>query len=143
MSHALAGRRVVVVDDDPAVVAAMRDLFDSWRAAAVGGADARSTLAALAASDGGDPDGVDLIIADLRLADGASGIDAIASLRDALGADTPALIVFGDTSGAAEAEVRAAGIQPLLKPVVASTLKDAADSVLREGGHASRGLGKH
>ncbi len=70
---------------------------------------------------------VDLIVADLRLADGKSGIDAIARLRDALGSATPALVVSGDTSGAAQAEVRAAGVELLVKPVVAAALKDAAE----------------
>jgi CheY-like chemotaxis protein len=74
--------------------------------------------------------GVDLIIADLRLADGRSGIDAIASLRDAVGSGTPAVIVSGDTSAAAQAEARAAGILLLSKPVVASALKAAAESAL-------------
>ena len=35
-SRTLVGRRIVVVDDDPAVVAAMRALFASWKAVAVG-----------------------------------------------------------------------------------------------------------
>ena len=129
-SRVLEGRCVVVVDDDPAVVAAMRALFASWKALATGGTDARSALAALTAIGRAGSDGVDLIIADLRLADGASGIDAIARLRDALGQRTPALIVSGDTSDAALAEARAAGIHLLLKPVVGSALKDAAEALL-------------
>ena len=84
-SRTLVGRRIVVVDDDPAVVAAMRALFASWKAVAVGGADARSALAALAASHGSARNDVDLIVADLRLAGGASGIDAIRALRQRAG----------------------------------------------------------
>ncbi len=129
-TRTLAGRRIVVVDDDPAVVAAMRALFASWKATAVGGADASSALAALAASDGSVCGEVDLIVADLRLADGKSGIDAIARLRSALGSATPAFVVSGDTSGAAQAEVRAAGVDLLVKPVVAAALKDAAEGAL-------------
>ena len=139
-SRTLAGRRIVVIDDDPAVVAAMRALFASWRAAAVGGADANAVLAAFATADGSVRHDVDLIVADLRLADGASGIDAIRALRHALGAGTPALIVSGDASGAAQAEVRAAGIELLVKPVVAAALKDAAEAALasRADGCGSR-----
>jgi DNA-binding response OmpR family regulator len=73
---------------------------------------------------------VDLIVADLRLADGKSGIDAIARLRSALGSATPALVVSGDTSGAAQAEVRAAEVELLVKPVVATALKNAAEGAL-------------
>jgi signal transduction histidine kinase len=130
-AQALAGRCVVVVDDDPAVVGAMGALFASWKALATGGADADSALAAVAAIDCGAPRRVDLIIADLRLADGRSGIDAIARLRDALGPGTPALIVSGDTSGRAQDEALAAGIRLLLKPVVANALREAAEAALR------------
>jgi len=130
-SCALEGRCVVVVDDDPAVVAAMGALFASWSAFATGGADANSALAGLAAIGRHGCNEVDLIIADLRLADGGSGIDAIAQLRDTFGRGTPALIVSGDTSGTAQAEAQAAGIHLLLKPVVAAALKDAAEATLR------------
>jgi signal transduction histidine kinase/CheY-like chemotaxis protein len=130
-TQALEGRCVVVVDDDPAVVSAMGALFASWRALATGGADADSALAALSAIGRGARDGADLIVADLRLADGRSGIDAIARLRDALGQGTPALIVSGDTSGCAQAEAQAAGIRLLVKPLVAHALKEAAEAALR------------
>jgi signal transduction histidine kinase/CheY-like chemotaxis protein len=130
-SQALAGRKVIVIDDDPAVVEAMRALFASWRATAAGGAAAGPALAALAATRGGMRSGVDLIIADLRLADGASGIDVIRQLRSELGTETPAVIVSGDTSTAARAEAESAGVRLLVKPVVASALKEAAESALR------------
>jgi CheY-like chemotaxis protein len=136
-ARTLAGRRIVVVDDDPAVVAAMRALFASWKATAVGGADANSALAALTAAEGCGRGDVDLIVADLRLADGKSGIDAIARLRSALGSATPALVVSGDTSDAAQGEVRAAGVELLVKPVVAAVLKAAAETAL----HTPPGIG--
>jgi signal transduction histidine kinase/FixJ family two-component response regulator len=119
------GRRIVVVDDDPAVVAAMHALFTSWGADVVGGEDALSALAAL-----GHPP-ADLIVADLRLADGGSGIEAIEQLRAVLGSATPALVVSGDTSEGARAEALAAGIRLLSKPVIASALKAAAESAMR------------
>ena len=125
----LSGRRVVVVDDDAAVVAAMQALFASWDAKATGGPDAAVALATLA-NDEGDDDAVDLIVADLRLADGHSGIDTIATLRRRLGVHTPAIIVSGDTSAAAEREARAADVRLLLKPVVAAALKDAAERAM-------------
>jgi CheY-like chemotaxis protein len=126
-SHTLEGRRIVVVDDDPAVVAAMHALFVSWNALVTVGTDASSALAALADSESSS---VDLIVADLRLAEGQSGIDAIARLRARLGAGTPAIVVSGDTSSAAQAEVRAAGVKLLLKPVVAAALRSAAEEAV-------------
>ena len=129
-SQALAGTRIVVVDDDPAVVDAMRALFASWEATATGGDAAATALAALLAANGLHS-AVDLIIADLRLANGVSGLDAVRQLRSKLGAETPALIVSGDTSATARAEVESSGIRLLVKPVVASALKEAAEAALR------------
>ncbi len=43
---AFAGRSVVVVDDDPAVVVAMEALFTSWGARVAGGDDARRACSA-------------------------------------------------------------------------------------------------
>ena len=126
----------MIVDDDPAVVLAMGALFASWSATALGGADARSALTALAASARDGRGNVDLIIADLRLADGASGIDAIARLRAAVGIATPALVVSGDLSSAAHAEVETAGVVLLAKPLVAAKLKEAAEAALGPRDHA-------
>ena len=136
-ANTLSGRRVVVVDDDPAVVAAMQALFASWDAKATGGPDASLALATLADDEGGD-DAVDLIVADLRLADGNSGIDAIGTLRERLGVDTPAIVVSGDTSAAAEREARDAEVRLLLKPVVAAALKDAAERAMSSRAMSSR-----
>jgi two-component system, sensor histidine kinase len=126
---AFEGRHVVVIGDDPAVVAAMCALFSSWGARVTGGRDAS---AALRAADGGR---ADLIVADLRLADGRSGITSIADLRRAFGRATPALIVSGDTSDEARLEARAAGIMLLAKPVVAAALRTAAETVAATDGH--------
>jgi CheY-like chemotaxis protein len=116
-------RCVVVIDDDPAVIAAMRALFGAWGARVSGFADAPSALAARE----GAPD---LIVADLRLAEGASGVDTIGALRKRFGAGIPALVVSGDTSSAARSEVAAAGVTLLAKPVVAATLRRAAEHAL-------------
>jgi signal transduction histidine kinase/ActR/RegA family two-component response regulator len=137
-SGALRDRRIVVIDDDPAVVAAMQALFASWDATATGGSDAALAIAALA--DNHPPaDAVDLIVADLRLAEGKSGVDAISRLRARLGSNTPAIIVSGDTSADAQAEVQAAGVKMLLKPVVAATLKEAAEGAILSRADASVG----
>jgi DNA-binding response OmpR family regulator len=112
----------------------MRALFTLWGARVAGGEDADAALLALGT------DSVDLIVADLRLADGASGIDAIARLRGATGAATPALVVSGDTSQTARAEARSAGVTLLSKPVVATALKAAAETALAAGAGADTAL---
>jgi signal transduction histidine kinase/ActR/RegA family two-component response regulator len=112
----LPGRRVIVVDDDDAVVAAMVALFDAWGATVVTAGNAASAVAAL------DDCGVDLIVADLRLSDDASGVDAVRWLRRVLGRPTPALIVSGDLGEEAHREAHDAGLPLLAKPLVADAL---------------------
>jgi CheY-like chemotaxis protein len=117
---------VAVIDDDAASVDAMRALFDTWGARVVGGADVETLLDRC----GGVGRYPDLIVADLRLARGASGVDAILRLRDEFGDTIPALVISGDTGSEAERRVRSAGLALLPKPVVALKLKSAALALL-------------
>jgi hypothetical protein len=121
-----ADRQVIVVDDDAAIVTAMRALFEVWGARVAGGEDVAAALAAHAAASRRAVRRADLIVADLRLAGGVSGIDAVAQLRAHLGTPIPALIVSGDTAPAARDEAAAAGITLLAKPLVADELMAAA-----------------
>ena len=123
----LADHVVAVVDDDPATVDAMTTLFETWGATVVGA----QTLDALMTGIGDIARYPDLVVADLRLADGDSGIRAVRRLRDELGYPVPAIIVSGDTGTRADREARAAGLLLLGKPVVASTLQAAAVSTIR------------
>jgi signal transduction histidine kinase/CheY-like chemotaxis protein len=129
----LADCVVAVVDDDAATVDAMSTLFETWGATVVGG----QTLDALLARIGALERYPDLVVADLRLADGESGIRAVRALRSELGYPVPAIIVSGDTGTRADREVRAAGLPLLGKPVVAATLEAAAMSMLRRNGAAA------
>jgi CheY-like chemotaxis protein len=80
-----------------------------------GGPDADEALAALGTLESYP----DLIVADLRLAAGNTGLAAVHRLREELGVSVPALIVSADMSAAAAREVRTSGFALLPKPVVA------------------------
>jgi CheY-like chemotaxis protein len=127
-ASSLAGCRVAAIDDDPAVVAAMRALFETRGGFVAAGENADRVREALAQAGTRD---VDLIVADLRLAEGVSGIDEVARLRAALGATIPALIVSGDTSEEARTEAAGAGLRLLAKPLVAATLEHAVAMLRR------------
>ena len=122
--------KIAVIDDDPAIVAAMRALFEAWGADVAGGESVdqvTAELAALLARSGGAPGRTpDLIVADLRLANGESGIDAVARLRTVCGSRVPALIVSGDMDEPTHVAVQAAGYTLLSKPLVADMLQAAA-----------------
>ena len=127
---AFRDRSIAVIDDDPAIVEAMRALFEAWGARVNGGENVAQILSGLAVesarngkSGGHSPD---LIVADLRLSSGACGMEAIAELRRLCGQGIPALIVSGDMSEEARAAVRSAGYTLLPKPLVAESLQEAA-----------------
>jgi signal transduction histidine kinase/ActR/RegA family two-component response regulator len=122
----LADAVIAVIDDDPAAVAGMHALFGTWGATVGGGSDAEDVLAALGVLESYP----DLIVADLRLAGGDNGLNAVRRLRDELGVAVPALIVSADMSAAAAREVRAAGFALLPKPVVAPALQAAAAALI-------------
>ncbi|CAN7643205.1 hybrid sensor histidine kinase/response regulator [Pseudorhodoferax sp. LjRoot39] len=111
-SSPLRGRRVLVVDDDADSRDAMVHLLASWACAAHGAASAAAGLARLA--DGFAPDA---LVVDLRLAEGASGIDAVQTLQAAAGRPLPALIVTGDAGSEHLQRARTAGLQVCVKPV--------------------------
>ena len=118
----LDGKLVAVLDDDASAIDAMHALFATLRAD-VAGATGPDELLDDLGRFGRYPD---LVVADLRLARGMTGVDAIARLRDELGEPVPALIVTGDTSPAAAQLVREAGLPMLAKPVDPTALEDAA-----------------
>ena len=68
---------------------------------------------------------LDMIIADYRLGDGATGLDAIEALCVHLGRPVPAIIVTGDTSPSRIKEATAGGHRILHKPITGEELHDA------------------
>ena len=127
-ASSLSGALIAVIDDDESAIEGMRALFGAWGARVAGGTQADAVLAALGALESYP----DLIVADLRLADGASGVSAVARLRDELGAPIPALIVSGDVGTAATHDARAAGLPLLQKPVDATALRVAATTFVTQ-----------
>ena len=76
---------------------------------------------------------VDLIIADYRLGDGATGLDAIDSLCAHIGRSIPALIVTGDTSPSRIKEATASGHRILHKPITGEELYEAIVAACVDG----------
>jgi signal transduction histidine kinase/CheY-like chemotaxis protein len=109
---------VLVVDDDPMVLEAMRGLLVGWGYRAITGGS-HEAVAALVA----EVPKPDLIIADFHLSGGRTGMETIAHVRAAFGAEIPAFLVSGDTSPERLQQARAQGYTLLHKPVSAMTLR--------------------
>lgn len=113
----LRGKTIVVIDDEASVRLGMQSLLASWGCRCVAAADAAEALERLA---GRTPD---FVLADLRLRGEDSGIDAIRTLRAALGADLPAVLISGDTAPEQLRKVSAAGLTMMHKPLKAVRLR--------------------
>lgn len=116
---ALQNALVAFIDDDQSILEAMVVLLGEWGvevAAATDVAQVRADLAQL----GRPPD---VIVADYRLGGGGTGIEAIANLRQAFGADIPAVLVTGDTAPETIQAIQASGLPVLHKPLKPAKLR--------------------
>ena len=123
----VAGKLIVVIDDDALVLDGMRGILQSWRCSVVSAASGTEALAELR----GTSRRPDAIVSDYRLADGKTGIDAIERLRSALGAAIPAFLISGDTSLERLRDARVSGYHLLHKPVPPMTLRAMLNRLLK------------
>lgn len=118
--------RVLVIDDDEAVRAGMRQLLSAW-GCECDVADSIEEALALARAN---PPG--LVISDYRLRELRTGAEAITTLRAEFGERLPALLITGDTAPQRLREARASGVPLLHKPVSPDQLYRGLTCVLNE-----------
>ncbi|MGD9254151.1 MAG: hybrid sensor histidine kinase/response regulator [Chromatiales bacterium] len=114
----LAGLRILCIDDEIEVRAALEALLKDMGCAVI---SAEGTEHAVAHARNDKPD---ILIADLRLAHGDDGIQAIRAVR-AIHAGLPALLITGDTAPDRLHLVKETGITLLHKPVSSEELTHA------------------
>lgn len=110
---------IVVIDDDISVREGTEALLQNWGYDGVIAANTEDAIAQLKTLQK-KPHG---IIADYRLRDGRTGIEAIQQLHKEYKSDIPALIVTGDIAAERLREVNSSGYQLLHKPVPSMKLR--------------------
>jgi len=115
----LHGKRVLVLDDDVAVLDAMSSLLERWGCDVITTTTPEEAEAGIA-SDSGPPD---MLIVDYRLRRHASGIETIARLQELAGNRIPALVITGDTAPDRLREAQESGYPLLHKPVKPAQLR--------------------
>jgi signal transduction histidine kinase/ActR/RegA family two-component response regulator len=125
----LADRRVLVLDEDPAILSGIRFLLRSWGCDVVVAEDRLQALEAIEQW----PGPVDIVISDLNLRGGERGLDVFAGLdayyqRDG-GKPFARLLITGETRIERLREIIAAKILLLYKPVSPQQLRTALVSV--------------
>lgn len=118
----LEGKRIVVVEDEPAVLAGIEVLLKGWGATLVA-FDSVGAASDWAAQADPQADRPDLLIVDFRLENGRTGVDAITVLRGRFGAGVPAIVVTGSTMTGHDKEAQEKDFHILLKPVVPNKLR--------------------
>ncbi len=122
----LRGLRVLLIDDDDAVCAAMCDLLASWGCwceAVTSEAEALHVLSHF------DPT---VVLADYRLRGHRTGLQAVAAVRAHMGYEVPAAIITGDTVTERLREANDCGLPLLHKPVPSYRLQSMLFSLWRE-----------
>ncbi len=121
----LAGVRVLVVDDEPDVRAALSGLLSRWGCSVAVAGNGAEALA----SGGAPPD---LVLCDLRLGEAESGFDVLDRLRARWGARLQAVVVTADAAPERIQEARTRGYPLLHKPVRPAKLRALVEQLLRE-----------
>lgn len=114
----LAGRTVVVIDDDPQVLTGLRLLLEGWGCRSVVAPDAETAVREL----GEQALRPDVILADLRLGGDTCGVAAINRIREAAQDEVPALLLTGDTDAGALQELTPGQFPRLTKPIAPARL---------------------
>ena len=123
MELTLNGRLIVVVEDEPAVRLGLEVLLNGWGAEVVS-FDSVASAGEWALHD--EPAASrrpDLFIVDYRLEDGATGVDALRTLRGRFGRSVPAVVVTGSMLTGHEREAHEHDFHILVKPVLPNKLR--------------------
>ncbi len=119
------GLKVLVVDNEPAIVEGMTRLLEGW------GAEVTSALSAADAVAIGHEAArdLDIIFADYHI-HREDGIAVVGRLRQMAGRHIPAVLITADASRAVQDLAAAAGVQYLRKPVKPAALRAALTQAL-------------
>ena len=116
---AITMNRVMVIDNDPAILNGMTSLLNGWGCIVITAADAQTAASLTAAADAAP----DIILADYHLHHGETGDQAIRRVREAAGRDIPALIITADRTDQIREAMLNAGFHILTKPVKPAQLR--------------------
>lgn len=111
-----AGARILIIDNDDAILSGMTAVLSNWNYDVVTARDAASALVHL-------DKGFEIIIADYHLDGDASGDDMVAALRVRAGREIPALIITADRTDELDAKLAGLNLPVLKKPVKPAQLR--------------------
>lgn len=126
----LAGKRLLVVDDDALVLSSTAGLLENWSCVISSAVSLQQVERLL--DEGGD---WDMVISDYQLGHDTSGIDVVALIRRRLQREVPCILISGDTSPALLKLATVSGHHLLHKPVRPAKLRALTIFLLDEAAH--------
>jgi CheY-like chemotaxis protein len=115
----LSGALVVVVDDEAAILDAMRMLLEMWGCTVITAASGAEALERLGRASRAP----DVLVCDYRLRAHEDGIGVIEAVRAEFNEDIPAMLITGDTAPERIREIEASGLLVLHKPLQEDELR--------------------
>jgi CheY-like chemotaxis protein/anti-sigma regulatory factor (Ser/Thr protein kinase) len=122
----LAGRSVLLIDDERDIRDAMTALLNGWGCQA----SSAATVAEALALWQGNTDPPDLVLCDYRLPGGMTGAQALSELEASWSTRLTSAIITGDTSPERIREARSHGRPVLFKPVMPGKLRALLNALL-------------
>jgi signal transduction histidine kinase/CheY-like chemotaxis protein len=123
----LEGAIILVIDDNESVLEAMSSLLKNWGCQIIT-ADSVETSIKVAKTH---KSRIDAIIADYRLRNNTTGIEAIDAFSQTAKVEIPSIIITGDTAPERMQEITSHGLPVLHKPVKEAHLKSVMGRLLR------------
>ena len=117
----LRGATILVIDDEPDILESMTEVLARWGCRTLAATSLADAMRAVDSSE----QAVTAIVADYRLGDSETGIDAVARIREEVNDQVPAILVSGDTAPDRLKEVAESGLRLLHKPVSPAALRTA------------------
>ncbi len=125
----LGGIHILVVDDDPGIVAGLSQLLRFWQCTVYGYESADALLSAASREEFKLPD---VILCDYQLGQGWNGLQLLQMLLPKLGASAPSVFIISGESTQDELSILDASEYPVLtKPVRPTVLRNAIAHSLR------------
>ena len=118
---------VLVIEDDPVQLMAIRSILESWDCRVFSASSGARALAVLASGGQQVPD---LVMAELRLRGGHTGLQALADVRRQMDREMPAILMTGDSGPERIKELAGADVSVLVKPFGPENLRNAMEAML-------------
>lgn len=128
--YGLPASHVLVIENEPTVVEAMRALLMRWGCCVRVAASAEDVDAMFRETPEYSPD---VVLADYHLNRGQTGVAVVADLRQRLGVEVPAIVISADTSLTQSSLAAAGPFELLRKPVKPAELRALMRHVITSG----------